>query len=90
MADRLALRCSSTMAGITRYTRAHNVGAGMVWVGIQKTGSGMTVTAFRVSDRVGAGWGVSGGWCYTGGHLAVVATGARPGNIRMIKAAVQC
>ena len=93
MADHLTLRRTRTisnMTGITRYTRAHNVRAGMVWVRIQKTGSGMTVTAFRVSDRVGAGWGVSGGCCHTGGHLAVVASGARPGNIRMIKAAVQC
>ena len=90
MADRLALRCSSTMAGMTRYTRAHNVGAGMVWVGIQKTDSSMTVTTLRVGDRVGAGWGVSGGGCHTCGYLAVVASGACPGNIRMIKAAVQC
>ena len=39
---------------------------------------------------VGAGWGVSGGGCHTGGYFTVVAAGARSGNIRMIKAAVRC
>ena len=90
MADRLTLRRSCTMAGITRYTRTYNVRAGVVGVRIQKTDSSMTVPTFRVGDRVGAGWSVSGGWCHTCGYLAVVASGARPGNIRMIKAAVRC
>jgi len=61
MADRLPFRLTSTisnMAGITCYTRTHNVRAGMVGVGIQKTGRGMTVTAIGVGVWVVAGWGV--------------------------------
>ena len=88
MARRLALRHSSTMAGITRYTRTDNVRTSMVRVGIQKTDSGMTVSAFSVDDRVAAGWGVGGGGRHTGGNSAVVACGARPGSSRMIKTAV--
>ena len=64
----------NTMAGIAPVT--YNDRAGMVGVGIQKTDSGMTVTAFRVGDRVGAGWVVGGGGRHTRGHCAVVATGA--------------
>jgi hypothetical protein len=60
------------MAGIAPVT--HNGRAGMVWVGIQKTDRGMTVTAFSVGVRVAAGWGLSRGGCLTYGHSAVVAT----------------
>ena len=97
-----SLTCSRTttisnMAGVTRYTRTHNVRAGVVGVGIQKTGSGMTVTAFRVGDRVSAklgrfaaGYGFIFGGCLTDGYSAVVASRACSGDIRMIKTAVRC
>ena len=77
------------MAGITPYTRAHNVRAGMVGVGIQKTDCSMTVTAFCVGDRMGAGRDVGGGGCHTSGNSTVVAPGTCPGNSRMIKAAIR-
>ena len=49
MAGRLSQRRTTTisnMAGITGYTRTHNVRAGVVGVGIQKTDSSMAVTTF--------------------------------------------
>ena len=64
------------MAGIAGYTRTHNIGAGVVWVGIQKTDSGMAVTAFRAGDRVGAGRDVSRGRRLASGHSSVVAAAA--------------
>ena len=91
VADRLPLRRSgaiSNMAGIT--TRIHNGRVCVVWVGIQKTDSGMAVTAFNVGNRVAAGWCIGGSWCLTRGHSAVVATAACPGNIRVIKTAIRC
>ena len=62
------------MARIT--TRTHNGGVGMVGIGIQKIVSGMAVPAFRVGNRVSAGWGVVCGGRHTRGHSAVVASGA--------------
>ena len=84
MADRLPrsrTTAISNMAGVTRYTRTHYVRAGVVGVGRQKTNSGMTVTAFRVGDRVFTGRGVGGGGRFTSGNSAVMATIACPGNI---------
>ena len=53
----------------------------MVGVGIQKTGRGMTGTAFRVGVRVVAGWCIGRGGRLTNRHSAVVATGACSNNI---------
>lgn len=61
-------RTTSNMAGVTRYTRTHNVRAGMVGVGIQKTGSRMAVAAFCVGNHMT--------FVLTCGNSAVVATGA--------------
>ena len=91
MTVRLAHRRTSTisnMTGITRYTRTLHVRAGMVRVSIQKTGRGMTVTAFRAGIRVATA--LEDGGRLTSGHRAIVATGASADNIRMIKATVQC
>ena len=73
------------MAGIAAVT--HNVRASMVGEGIQKTGSGMTVSAFSVGVRVAAA--LEGGGRLTCGHSAVVTRCACPGNTRMIKAAIR-
>ena len=82
------LCCRTVVAGATCLT--YNVSTSVVRVGWQEACRSMTVTAFRVGDRVGAGRGVGGGRCFTSGHSAVVATVACPGNARMIKAAVRC
>jgi len=92
MTDRLTRRRTRTisnMTGIARYTRTHNVRAGMIGVGVQETDRGMAITAFRVGDRVGAGWDVSGSRRHTSSHSAVVATAAYSGNTGVIKAAVR-
>ena len=73
MTVRLTLRRPSTMAGITGYTRTQNVRAGVVGVGIQKTDSSMTVTAFSVGNCMA--------FVLTGGHGAVVASRTCSGNI---------
>jgi len=77
MADRLTLRRTRSISNMARITtRTYDGGVGVVGVGIQKTVSGMTVTAFSVGDRVGTGWCVGSGGCHTRGHSAVVASGA--------------
>ena len=67
------------MAGITAIS--HDGRVGVVGVGRQKTDCGMTVTAFSVGSYMA--------FMLTRGYGAVVATGAYPGYIRMVKAAVQ-
>ena len=79
----------SGMAGITGYTGTHNVRTGVVGVGIQETGRGMTVTAFGVGNRVIAGRRIVLCGCLTRSHSTVVATAAYPGYTRMIEAAVR-
>ena len=61
----------------------------MVGVGIEKTGRGMTVTTFRVGDRVIARWRVRWSGRLAHGHGVVVAAGTCPGNIGVIKTAVR-
>ena len=84
-------RCRSgtvgNMTGITGDTRTGNIGTGMVRVGIQKAVRGMTVSAFRAGVRVGAT--LADGRRLAGCHSTVMATAARPGNARMIEAAVR-
>ena len=75
-----ALSVGNTMAGIA--PSGHYYGVVVVGVGIQKTNSSMTVTAFSVGNCMA--------FVLTSSHSAVVATRACPGNIRMIKAAVRC
>ena len=82
-------RSIGNMAGITGYTRTDNFRTGVVGVGIQKTGRGMTVTAFSVGDRVGAGRGVVFGGCLACSDGSVVTTAAHSGYTRMIEAAVR-
>ncbi len=60
----------------------------MVWVGIQKTDSGMAVTAFNVGDRVcaklgrvGARYGFIGGGRLASGYSTVMASRACSGDI---------
>ena len=67
------------MAGIAPEVRDN--GGGVVGVCIQKTGCGMTGTAFRVGVRVVTRWDVGWGGRLTYGHGAVVATGACSNNI---------
>ena len=62
----------------------------MVGVSAQKTVGRMTVDAFRLSVRVGAGRGVVGGGRLADAHSAVVAPTATTRNTRMIKATIQC
>ncbi len=71
----------NTMARIAPV--AHDVRAGVVREGTLKTRRRMTDAAFGIGTRVR--WG--GRFAY--GYPAVVATRARSGNARMIKAAVQ-
>ena len=81
MADRritCLVRCGNAMTGIAPEVRDN--GGGVVGVGIQKTGCGMTGTAFRVGVRVVARWDVGWGGRLTYGHGAVVATGACSNN----------
>lgn len=68
------------MTGITRYTRTHNIRAGVVRVGVQEADRGMAVATLRAGDRVGAGRDVICGRRLTCGHCAVVATCASPAN----------
>lgn len=68
------------MTGITRYTRTHNIRAGVVRVGVQEADRGMAVATLRAGDRVGAGRDVICGRRLTSGHCAVVATCASPAN----------
>ena len=77
----------NAMTGIAPLT--DNGRAGVVWVGIEKTASGMTVTTFRVGDRVIARWRVRWSGRLTHGHGAIVAAGTCPGNIGVIKTAVR-
>ena len=75
------------MTGITAEIR-NNCGS-MVGVGIKKTARSMTVTTFSISLRMTARRSVGWDGCLTYGHCIIVAAGACPGNVRMIKAAVQ-
>lgn len=68
------------MTGITRYTRTHNIRAGVVRVGVQEADRGMAVATLRAGDRVGTGRDVISIGSHACGHSAVVATCASPAN----------
>ena len=75
------------MTGIAPVT--HNIGAGMVRVGVQEAGRGMAVATLGAGDRVCAGRDVIFSWRHANRHRTVMTTAACPANIRMIKAAVR-
>lgn len=75
MAGRLTTRRTGTISDMTGIAaRTRNIRAGMVGIGVHKTGRGMTVTAFGTGIRVGTA--LEGGCRLADSHRAVMTTAA--------------
>lgn len=77
------------MTGITRYTRTHNIRAGVIRIWRGEGHYCMAVNAFRAGDRVFAGRNVIFSWRHASRQRTVMTAAACPANIRMIKAAIR-